>query len=508
MSANSSNNKRIAKNSIFMSIRMIIVLLITLYTTRVILKTLGVVDYGVYNVVCGFVSMFVFLNTSMSNGIQRFFNIELGKNDIGGAKRVFNTALAIQAVLALIIIILTESFGLWYLHNKMVIPEDRFIAAGWIFQFSIVSFLFVVMQAPYTAAVIAHERMDFFAIISVLDAVLKLGIAFALPYLPGDNLIVYGALFAGISIANFILYVAYTKKNFEEVRIKIGFQKELFLSMLSFSGWNLFGSFSGIMKEQGMNLVLNAFYGPVVNAARGVAAQVNSGLQSFVSNITIPVRPQIVQSYAQGNYNRTMNLTFSISKLSCYFLYVMALPVVLESEFVLKIWLGENIPKHTGAFMIIIIVASVFSNLNSAISNVVHATGKMKKYQTIMGCIGITTVPLAYLVIICGGAPEMALLTLLATGFVAQSISIFLLKELIYYSIYDYLKKVIIPIVIVYSVSCIIPYTISLMLDESPLRFICVVIMSLISTIISIFIFGINKDERAIVYKMIEKVKK
>ena len=390
MSQVSSSNQRLAKNSVFLTIRMVIVLAISLYTTRAILKILGVEDYGVYSVVCGFATMFSFLNTSLSNGIQRFFNYEFGKNGEEGANKVYCTAVNIQIILAIIILILTESVGLWYLHHKMVIPEGRELAAEWIFQFSIISFLFVIMQAPYTAAVTAHERMDFYAIVSVLDVFLKLGIVLALPLFSSDKLILFGLLFALISVVNFCIYYFYCKKRFKEIKYHRIFDKELFKSMLGFSGWNIFGSLSGVMKETGINLVINFFFGPVVNAARGVANQVNGALQSFVTNITMPVRPQVIQSYAQGNMDRTMHLTYSISKLSCCFLLMMAIPLSFEIDYVLHLWLGDKVPEHAGVFTIFIFMSSIVNNLNSAISGVVHATGIMKDYQLWGSLISIT----------------------------------------------------------------------------------------------------------------------
>ena len=376
MSTNSPN-QRIAKNSIYLSIRMVIVLCITLYTTREVLAVLGVEDYGIYNVVCGFVSMFAFLNTSMSNGIQRFFNYEYGKNGEEGANQVFWTALVIQAILALVIILLTETIGMWYLYHKMVIPAERMLAAQWIFQFSILSFLFLIMQAPFTAVVMAHEHMNFYALVSVLDALLKLGIVFLIPVLKGDQLILYGILMALISLVNFGLYYVYTKTNFAEIELPRILDKQMFRPMLSFSGWNLFGSFSNMMKEQGINLIMNLFFGPIVNAARGIASQVNSGLQSFVSNLSIAIRPQIVQSFAIGDTTRTIRLMFSMSKLSCCFLYMIALPVIIEIDYILKLWLGNNVPAHTAMFVIIIVLTSFLNNLNAAVSAVIHASGKM-----------------------------------------------------------------------------------------------------------------------------------
>lgn len=507
MSDNSSNNRRIAKNSIYMAIRMVFVLAITLYTTRVILDMLGVEDYGVYNVVCGFVSMFAFLNTSMSNGIQRFFNFELGKNGEEGANKVYNTALHIQFFLAVIIIVLTESFGIWYLHNKMVIPSDRLFAAEWIFQFSILSFLFIIMQAPYTAAVMAHERMDFYAIVSVLDAILKFAIVFAIPLFPGDKLIVYGVLYTFISVLNFILYFIYCKRNFAEIRIKRFFEKNLFRSMLGFSGWNIFGSLSGVMKEQGINLVLNLFFGPVVNAARGVAAQINGGLQSFVSNITTPVRPQVVQSYARGDYGRTMNLTYSVSKLSCCFLYLCSLPVVLEIDYILKIWLGNNIPEHTNTFVIIIILTSFVNNLNAAVSGVIHASGKMMTYQLVTSLVSILCVPASYIGLKNGLPSEFALLMVFVWTALAQAAALLILKGIVDYSIKDYFGKVLMPIVLLILASFWPSLLLRMVMEEGVLRLLVVAGSSVLVVAIGAYFIAFNKTEKELINTLLIKIK-
>ena len=399
MQDNTSSNKRLAKNTLFLSIRMVIVLVINLFTTRIVLKALGVVDYGVYNVVCGFVAMFGFLNTSMSNGIQRFFNYEYGKNGVEGANKVYSTSLYIQTALALIIVVVVESFGLWYLHNKMVIPADRIVAAQWVFQFSIITFVIGIMQAPFSAAVTAHERLDFYAIISVLDAVLKFGIAYIILAISTDKLILYGILMASISVINIIIYYSYCKSHFSEIIFKRGLNKGLFKSMMEFSGWNLFGSFSGVMADQGINLVLNFFFGPVVNAARGVALQVNGAVHSFVTNISMPVRPQVTQSYAIGDLRRTMSLTYSVSKITCVIVMVLAIPASLEIDYLLRLWLGSDVPEHTAAFTIIILLTSIVTNLNWATSGVVHATGIMRDYQVWGSILRVLSVPVAFIVL-------------------------------------------------------------------------------------------------------------
>ena len=314
VSSDTKSNIRIAKNSLYMTIRMLAVLCITFYSTRVILNSLGVVDYGVYNVVAGFVSLFSFLGTSMSNAIQRFYNYEFARNGIRGAQNVFNTSVIIQIFLAVVLISLLELTGPWYIQNKMVITESTQDNAQYLFQFSVLSFVCVILQSPFLAAVMAHERMGFYSIVSVIDASLKLLIAFLLSYFTKQPLLIYGLFLFIEHLLILFLYIIYTVKIFEEIKFTFSFDKSLMKTMLSFSGWNVFGTFSGVMKDQGVNMIMNLFFGPVVNAAKGVASQINNGIQSFVSNIIIPARPHLVQSYSLGNIDRVMQLTYTVSK--------------------------------------------------------------------------------------------------------------------------------------------------------------------------------------------------
>lgn len=500
--SNSEYNKRIAKNSLFMSIRMVIVLLISLYTTRIILKVLGVEDYGIYNVVCGFVSLFAMLNTSMSNGIQRFYNFEYGKNGEEGANRVYCLSFYIQIIIAVIVVALVESIGLWYLHSKMVIPADRMFAAEWIFHFSVLSFVFVILQAPYNAAIMAHERLDYFAFLGILDAILKLGIVFIIPYLAVDQLIIYGILTTSISILNFTLSYLYCKRKFKEIYLQRIFDKHMFRSMLGFSGWNLFGSLSSMMQEQGINLVINFFFGPIVNAARGVANQINAGIESFVANITVPVRPQIVQSYAKGDSNRMMRLMFSISKLSCCFLLMMAIPVSLEINYVLQFWLGNNIPSYAAPFTIIILYSSLISNLNSATSNVVHATGKMKHYQFWGTIIKISCVPLAFLILKFYPNPNWALIIMMICRLMGHIVGLFIVKRLVELSLRSYCVKVILPIVLVFVLSFSISYLPHFFIESGMIRLMCVTLVSLTSVILMLYFVGLDKGEKKLVLDM------
>ena len=491
-----------------MSIRMVIVLAITLYTSRVILNVLGVEDYGVYNVVAGFVTMFGFFNSSLSNGVQRFYNYELGRNGEEGARRVYNMALLIQVLLAIIIVLPTEVFGLWYLHNKMVIPEGRMIAAEWIFHLSLLTFVLQIIQVPYTAAVMAHERMDFYAVISVLDVLIKLGVLFVISFLKSDALIMYGVLIAIVALLNLLLYLLYCKRNFSEIKIENVFRASLFKEMLSFSGWNVFGTLGHMLKDQGVNLILNFFCGPIVNAARGIANQVNGGLQSFVTNITIPVRPQVVQSYSQGNINRSLNLTCTISKLSCYVLLVMSMPIMLEIDYVLHIWLGDNVPTYTAIFVVIIVLNSFISNLNSAVSGLVHASGKMKVYQLCGGTISLVSVVFVYIAMLIWNIPSIALFVLLVLDIIRQIVALMVLKSIVSeFSLMKYFHGVVIPFIAVALLSMVIPLLAHHFIPGGFLRFCIILIVSVLSVVVSVYVVGLNKNEKDIISNILNNLK-
>ena len=509
MTAKLSNaNRRIARNSIFLTIRMFIVLVITLFTTRIILKSLGVVDYGVYNVVCGFVSMFAFLKTSMTNGIQRFYNYSLGNDSRYTTSDVFATSFKIQFILAIIIVGLTESVGLWYLYNKMVIPPDRLYAAQWIFHFSVISFLLVIMQAPFSAAIMAHEHMDFYAFVSVLDAVLKLVIALCLSFFAYDHLIVYGALLLGISIINFLLYFIYSKSHFPEIRFNKHRTKSLFASMLSFSGWNVFGSFSGVMKDQGINLVLNYFVGPIVNAAKGIASQVNGAFQGVVANIAVAIRPQVIQSFAAGNITRTMRLTYSISKISCCALYFVSWPIIIEINYILNIWLDGVVPQHTPSFVILVLLVSFVNCLNSAVSGVIHASGKMMLYQIVSSTISIMCVPAAYIALKLGAHPEMAFVCTLVFAALSHLVSLFIMKTIVQYSIKDYFREIVWRFLILVLGTFIFPLIPHFLMPEGLLRLVVVLVVSLIVIAPFVYFITFNNDERMMAFLFIKSFSK
>lgn len=487
---------------------MVVVLIIGIYTSRVLLHTLGVEDYGIYNVVCGFVAMFAFLNTSMNNGIQRFYNYELGKHGEEGARKVYHCSVATQISISIMIVLLTETIGLWYIDNKLVVPPDRLYAAECVFHSAVVSLVFLIIQIPYSAAIMAHERMDYYAICSVIDVLLKLLIVLALPFIDKDNLIVYGILMIGISVLDFFLYYVYAKYNFSELKGKFHLNRNLFKEMIVFSGWNLFGSFSGVMKEQGLNVLLNLFFGPVVNAARGLAYQVSGGVQSFIINVTTAARPQLTQSYAQGNYSRTINIMFSMSKMSYICLFILALPVIMESHYLLKIWLGNEIPAHTNSFVILVVLYSLFHVFNPPTSFVVHATGKMRAYQLYSSVVSLMLLPASYLALELGCTPEFIFVLNIIFMVLIQITSILILKQLISFSLLDYLSKVILVCAIMSLLSSIAPYIIYMVFDEGFVRLLLMTAVSSISVLFFSFFIVLNNTEKQIVYSYLDRLKK
>ena len=502
-----TSNTTIAKNTVFLSIRMVFVLIVSLYTSRVFLHALGVVDFGVNNVVGGFVSMFAFLNTALSNGIQRFYNAEMSKNGVEGVRKVYNTSLLIQGGIALIILILLETFGLWYFYNKMVIPADRMDVAFWIYQIATVSSVMVVMQAPYVGAIMAYEKMDFYAICGILDVLLKLGIALAIPHIPFDKLMTFGILSFGVSVVNFCLYFSYSKRKFKALKAKRFFEKKLFKDMISFSGWNFLGTFACMIREQGLNMVLNLFFGPVVNAARGVAYQVSSALQGFVSNLSVAAKPQMVSSYSAGDSTRTMKLMFSMSKLSFFFLLIFAVPVILEVDYILHLWLGDVVPEHTSNFIILVILTNFVNNLNAPLSNVVYATGKMRNYELTFSIINILILPISYIALKMGAAPEAAFLVYFIMTIFVQIGCLIVLRTLVHISLREYFVRLCVPLLAVFVISFILPWLIHGIMAEGFLRLVIVTFASLIISTFAFYFLGLAANEKAMVNNAFESIK-
>lgn len=503
-----NQNTTIAKNTLFLSLRMVFVLFVSLYTSRVFLNVLGVEDYGISNVVAGFVSMFSFLNTSLANAIQRFYNAELGKNGSKGITKVYNTSLVIQGIIAFLVVALLESVGLWYLYEKMVIPSDRFEVAFWLYQFSTISAAVVIMQSPFTAAVMAYERMNTYAVISILEVILKLGFALALPYISIDRLLMYGAFYMVLSILTFLSYFIYSKKEFNELHFQRSYKKSMFKDMISFSGWNLCGTFACMIREQGLNMVLNIFFGPIVNAARGVAYQVSGALQGFVSNLSLAAKPQMVQSFATGDSSRTIKLMYTMSKLSFIFLFVLSVPVIFNIDYILHLWLGNVVPDHAANFVILVIITNFMNNLNAPLSNVVYATGNMRNYEVTFSVINLLIIPISFIVLKLGAPAEMAFIVYLVMTVFVQIGCLLVIQTLTKISLSDYFMSLIVPIVIVACITLPLIYIINFYLQQ---KLIGIVIEYIVITLLSSVLFYyvvLDSTEKKFVNNIIYKLKK
>lgn len=502
-----ASNHKIARNTIFLYLRLVVVMLVNLYTTRVVLEVLGISDYGIYNVVCGFVSLFGVLNTSLSNGVQRFYNYELGKGGEDSVVKVFNTSITIQVALSIILFIALETIGTWYLNTKMDIPLDRVEAANYIFQFSILSMMFVVLQVPYNAAIIAYERMDFYAIVSILDVSIKLIVVILLPYLSGDKLIIYGLLLSLVGLLNFILYYGYCKRNFVHLKFRRIFDWGLFKTMFTFSGWNLFGTFAYMMKGQGINVLLNAFFGTVVNAANGIATQVSNAIQSLALNLTLAFKPQLTQSYAQGEYTRTESLMFSLSKISYLLVCIISIPIIVDLHFILGLWLGENIPDYTIAFTRLTILTMIISVLNTPITQVIHATGKMRKYQLTTSLIICSILPISWLLLKFGCEAESVFYVGIVITIINQIACAWVLKSVFVYSIRKYFKQVILFCILIIPIPIYTSNYIYTIMPEGITRFVIVFITCSVM-ICACALVLLNKYEKRMLYSMLNKILK
>ena len=500
-----NNYSRIAKNTVFLYARMIIVLLVSIYTTRVVLSVLGVDDYGIYNVVCGFVSMFSFLNTSMSNGIQRFYNYEAGTNETTGVTNVFQTAVLIQALLAVVLLIVLESVGTWYVNNIMVLDTERLFAANCVFQFSVFSLILVILQVPYSAAILAYERMDYYAIVSILDVFLKLGIVLAIPYIPTDKLILYGILQLLVSIVNFLMYYLYAKNNFKALVFQKVIHKGLFKSIFTFSGWNITTMFAWMTQGQGVNMVMNLFFGTVVNAARGISSQIQSAIQGFCENLVIAFRPQLVQSYAKGEIDRTTKMMYSMSKILFIMFFMLSTPVIFEIDYILHLWLGKEVPAYTASFTILVLLSMYPRNFAMAFAQVVHATGKLGLYQVVNSIIILLALPLSYIALKRGADANSVYWVNLVICFVMFVVCMFLLKRQYPFDIISYLKKVIFPCIMMALLAIIAPYIVIHVMEPSFLRLIVSVLACIAISSMAAYFIVLNSDEKSLVKRLIFK---
>lgn len=478
---------------------MAFVMAVSLYTTRVVLNALGASDYGIFNVVCGFVSLFGFLNTSMTNAIQRFYNYELGRKE-GNLSTVYNSALIVQIAIALAIIIVVETFGVWYLNNKLIVPGERLYEANVLFQFAVIQLFFSVIAVPYSAVIVAYEKMDYYALVSIIDVVIKLIIVLILPHVNFDKLLFYGFLLTIVGGVNFLLYYVYAKKNFECIQVKRLKNYKVLKSILSFSGWNVFGTLAFMMKNQGLAVVLNLIFGTLINAAYGISNQVMGAIKQFSLNIILAFKPQLVQSYAAGEYNKTLRLMYAMTKISYLMLFAISLPVIIEMDAILGLWLG-NVPEHTTNLTRLAIVSMLLSNFHTPLVQVVHAVGKQKLFQIFTSIIIFCIVPISYLILLCDASPENIYWVTIILVLINQCACLYALRKVFTFSLMEYLKEAVLPCFILSCTSIIIPIcSSSWIIVKQPLLHVTIVsAISVISVLFCSYIFALNNMERGII---------
>lgn len=503
-----TNTKRIAKNTIVLYFRQILILLVSLYTVRVVLNILGAEDYGVYNVVAGVVTMFSFLSTSMAMASQRYFSFDLGKNDKTKLSITFSVTLQIYIILIIILVLLAETIGLWFVNKKLVFPVERVVAVNWIYQFSIISFCFTLLTAPFMALIIAHENMNIYAYVSIVEASLKLLLVFILKFIVFDKLILYGFLMLIVSIINTTIYRSYCKRSYEECRMKhFLYDKSLFKEISAYSGWNLFGAFAGVAKNQIINIVLNIFFGPLINAARGIAAQVNSAVVSFANNFSTAMRPQVIKNYASKNFYEMQKLVYFGTKLTFFLMYIFSMPLILEMNYVLHLWL-KNPPNEAILFTRLVLLEALIESLSYQIMTLAQATGKNKLYQGVVGGILLLNLPVSYLFLKFGSPAYMVLIISDVIAIIALFIRLLIVRILTDFSIKDFLCKVILPCLGVCVVSCIIPYLIMQHIKESFLRLCVTVLISIVTTIFFVVVIGLNVEEKQKIKELMKKIKR
>ena len=500
------NNKRIAKNTLLLYFRMLFMMAVSLYTSRVVLNALGVEDFGIYNVVGGVVAMFSMLSGSLSSAITRFITYELGAGNRENLVKIFSSSVTIQIGLAVLIILLAEAVGVWFLNVKMNIPDARMVAANWVFQFSILTFAINLISVPYNASIIAHERMSAFAYISILEAIGKLAIAFLIVISPMDKLIFYAILMCAVALVVRFAYGAYCKKHFEECTYHFIFDKDLLKRMFGFAGWNFIGATSAVLRDQGGNVVINLFCGPAVNAARGIAFQVNTAISGFVTNFMTALNPQITKSYASGDRDYMMTLIYQGARLSFYMLLLLSLPVLVNTHYILGLWL-KIVPDHAVLFVQLVLIFAMSESISNPLITAMLATGKIRNYQIVVGGLQMMNLPISYLLLRMGMFPEIVIIVTIVISQCCLAARLLILREMIGLSIRKYLKNVYINVLSVTVTAAILPLLLTSVLKESFPDFILSSLVALACTGITIYYIGCNKTERKFLLNKLYKLK-
>lgn len=502
MSNLSTNNKRIAKNSAFLYLRMFLIMAVTFYTSRVILEVLGIEDYGLYNVIGGIIAMFGLINSSMTTATQRFLTFETGRNDSYRMRKIFSVSLIIHILIAVTIVVLGETIGLWFFWHKMNIPIDRINAAMWVYQMSILSAVVMIISVPYNAAIIAHEKMNAFAYISILDVTLRLLSVYILILFDIDRLKLYAVLMLLTQLILRLIYSLYCKKHFIETHGRFCWDKSLFKEMTAFAGWSIWGNCASLFCSQGLNILLNIFFTPAVNAARAISVQVQNGIEQFSNNLQSAINPQIIKSYAINELSYMHSLIYASSKFSFFLLWIIIIPIFFNTDTLLEIWLKE-VPKHSSTFIHVILIITLIETLSKPLATAVSATGRIKVFQTTIGCIMMSTLPTSYIFLKLGFAPESVFKVLMTFSSLAYLTRFYFARKCTQINTRKYFQYVICKIIIVTFISIIICYAIEYMIVDETTPVLISCSLYAISSIIIIYLIGLEKKEKQFIKEKI-----
>ena len=511
MTASTGSNKRIAKNTMMLYIRMIFLMLISLYTSRVVLQVLGVTDFGIYNAVGGFVSILAFINNSMSIAVQRYIAYDLGRGNLQSMNRIFNMALIIHGFIAVAVAVLVESIGYYFLTHYMKFPAERFEAAVWVFHFSVLACCIRFLQVPYNAVLISFERMNVFAYLSIIEGILNLAIVYLLQIGTFDKLELYAVLTSGVAILLVFLYSLYCKIKVKEIKLRWMWDKSLFHQLLSFASWSALGEIAWATTGQGVNVLLNIFFGPVVNAARGIAYQVLGAVTRFVQNFQTAVNPQIIKRYASGDLKGMWHLTGRSTCFSFYLLFFLSLPLFLRMDYVLVLWLGQE-PPYLVVFCRLVLIGALTDVLSNLLATVVKAYGRIRNYQFIVSFVLMLNLPVSYLFLKLGARVESVFFIYIAISLLLFFIRLLLIRRMMDFHVGSYLGDVMRPAFRVSLLSIPVPLIGHLYLDDDFVGLLCVCLLSCLSVAASVYMAGLSCSERKTLNKKlacyIEKIKK
>lgn len=505
MSEYSISGNRLARNTAYLYIRMLLLMAVNLYTSRVVLHSLGVEDYGVYNAVGGFISMFSMVSSAMSTAISRYITYTLGENNIDKLKTIFSTSVIIQIFLSIILIIIFETVGVWFLSNKMTIPEGREFATHVVFHLSVITFVINLLSVPYNAVLIAHEKMSAFAYIGIFEGFATLGVALLLKQAPGDALITYALLMCLVSLVVRIIYGIYCSRHFEETRGKLIFDIYHLKKMLGFAGWNFIGVTSGVLRSQGINLLFNVYNGPVINAARGISMQIFNAVNKFSGSFYTAVQPQITKAWAAGKKQETNKLACDSSRLAFYLLLLIGIPILTETDYLLRLWLHE-VPDSTSIFVKIVVVFAFVEAFSQPLVYLMLATGKIRNYQIIVGSLCLLNFPVAWLLLYLGFSPAVAQATTILFSFLSLLVRVFMLHKMTGLSFSYFAYNTLGRACLVTVLSVILPYIITATYQESTARFIISTICSELVAIVFITLIGLNREERKNLFNKIKQL--